>query len=72
MGAGDQFMRPKFSVGMPGGDKWPFEKREEIGPESRGACGECGADAVIGSAHTDARDEDRPRKRVCFGKVVTR
>ena len=76
MGAGDRFMQEKFSVPMSGKGKWPFdnEKPEEI--ISHEVCGECGARVPVTGAgatiHMDLRDEGRPSRRVCFGKVVTR
>lgn len=72
MGAGDRHGDAKFSVALSGKGDWPFDNPEEIIGQS--LCGECGAEPPTtwnGMAiHIDARDLDRPTKRVCFGKVV--
>lgn len=66
------YLKPKFTVPMPGKDvDWPFD-HEPITHEGMQPCRECGQATVPGRAHIDKRDEDakRSRKRVCFGKVV--
>lgn len=73
MGQGDQFMKPRFSVPMPGKGPWPLDP-DKTAPGPRTICAECGAEAVQGAAHLDRRDvgAGRPKKRVCFGKVMAR
>lgn len=76
MGAGDRYMQEKFSVAMSGKGEWPFgneEPEEIIGKEE---CGECGQTVPVtpngAVIHMDKRDDGRPKRRVCFGKVIAR
>ena len=73
MGAGDRYMQDKFTVPMSGKGTWPFKsKSEQRRLEEQGVadCIECGGRAIPGTAHMDKRDDDRPRRRVCMGKVI--
>lgn len=66
-----KYQNKSFSVSMPGGF-WPFDPKAEP-PDSSGVpCGECGRPGGEGVPHINAKDveEKRPRKRVCFGKVI--
>ena len=68
------YLKPTFT--LPAGPRadvpWPFEARKIL-PDP---CLECGREGVRDAekntvvGHTDRRDEGRPRKRVCFGKVI--
>ncbi len=71
------YTKPKFSVPMPGPDvKWPFDNKTDGTTCWYEECPECGAQAVTSSkgraAHIDGRDvaAKRPRKRVCFGRII--
>lgn len=68
-----KYERKSFSVPMPGDAVryWPFESCLDA-TAMHTVCGECGALRAPGVPHTDARDEGRPKRRVCFGKVVVK
>lgn len=82
MARGCDYEKPRFSVPVSNGSAdspWPLGKTIEAEERQRrypAPCPECERafvkdpekNAVL--AHTDLRDEGRPRKRVCFGKVV--
>lgn len=70
------YLKPSFTLpaGPSNDAPWPFEPRRAL-PDP---CLECGREGVRDATkntvagHIDQRDEDakRPRKRVCFGKVI--
>ena len=68
------YLKPKFT--LPAGPTkdvpWPFDDPDAQPAQDYTQCGECGAVRMPGRAHIDQRDADakRPRKRVCFGKVI--
>jgi hypothetical protein len=65
-----KYQNKTFSVAMPGGT-WPLQQAPDFSGEP---CGECGKPGGEGYPHLNAKDveQKRPRKRVCFGRVVSR
>lgn len=65
------YLKPTFTVPGPADD---LEKNPIDDVETGYVCPECGGPLTYGPAHMDKRDVDakRPRKRVCFGKVIAK
>lgn len=63
------YLKDRFSVAMPGVDRWPFQKEP---PDWHEECAKCGAtvpmwDGRFIPAHTRPEDEGRPVQRMCWG-----
>lgn len=64
-----EYLKPKFNVPGPGPNvDWPFPPKRDLPADATAVCQVCGGATIPGQTHMDARDEGRPRRRVCFGK----